>query len=151
MTTMQALNLSAFLALPWSTAQRSAIQDRVSRPEIQALVAWEKAGRLLCSAYNEVPSSYPPASMAVWRRTPSPQTLEPVKSKTMQALDLILRDGMTPHAAAKAMGVHASAVYRALVRAQEKQLCPCCGQVVREGFTVNRDLLKDPSPAPDGA
>lgn len=146
MTAHKTLPLDEFLALPWSAAQRSAIQDRAGRPETAMLAACTKDGRLACLAYTDATSKYPPQTFAVWRRT-----APTVKSKTMQALDLILRDGLSPHAAAKATGVHASAVYRALVRAQQKPLCPCCGQVVREGFTVNPDVLKDPSAAPDAA
>lgn len=58
------------------------------------------------------------------------------KSKTMQALDLVLIDGMTAYAAAKKVGINASAVSRALARREDKKICPCCGQVVREGFKV---------------
>jgi len=64
------------------------------------------------------------------------------KSKTQEALELIQK-GMAPYAAAQQVGISASAVYRALERRQDKELCPCCGQVVREGFAVNREVLKD--------
>lgn len=64
------------------------------------------------------------------------------KSKTMKALDLVLIDGMTAYAAAKEVGINASAVSRALARREDKTICPCCGQVVREGFKVDRSVLK---------
>ena len=64
------------------------------------------------------------------------------KSKTQQALDLV-RQGMTPYAAAQQAGVSPSVVYVAIKRQQDKTLCPCCGQVVREGFQINHDVLKD--------
>lgn len=69
------------------------------------------------------------------------------KSKTQQALDLV-RQGMTPYAAAQQAGVSPSVVYVAIKRQQDKTLCPCCGQVVREGFQINHDVLKD-HPTPD--
>ncbi len=63
------------------------------------------------------------------------------KSKTQGALALIEK-GMTPYAAAQEMGIAPSTVYRALGRRQNKDVCPCCGQVVREGFEINRAVLK---------
>ena len=69
------------------------------------------------------------------------------KSKTQQALDLV-RQGMMPYAAAQQAGVSPSVVYVAIKRQQDKTLCPCCGQVVREGFQINHDVLKD-QPTPD--
>lgn len=148
--TIQALDLKQFLALSWSPAQLGAIQDRAARPDIQALVAWDNAGRLSCSAYTGEPSEYPARAVAIWRRT-NQSAGTAVRSKTMQALDLILQEGLTPYAAAQRMNVHPSAVYRALDRAQQKTICPCCKQVVREGFEIDRSVLKDPAPAPNGA
>lgn len=66
------------------------------------------------------------------------------KSKTQWALELIEK-GMTPYAAAQEVGISPSAVYRALGRRQGKDVCPCCGQVVREGFSINRAVLKKPA------
>jgi DNA-binding CsgD family transcriptional regulator len=63
------------------------------------------------------------------------------KSKTQQAIDLV-RQGMTPYAAAQQAGISPSAVYVALKRQQEKAVCPCCGQIVRDGFDINRAVLK---------
>ncbi len=64
------------------------------------------------------------------------------KSKTQQALDLV-RQGMTPYAAAQQAGISPSVVYVAIKRQQDKTLCPCCGQVARDGFQINHDALKD--------
>lgn len=64
------------------------------------------------------------------------------KSKTQGALELIEK-GMTPYAAAQEVGISPSTVYRALGRRQDKTVCPCCGQVVREGFEINRAVLKE--------
>jgi predicted transcriptional regulator len=60
------------------------------------------------------------------------------KSKTQQALDLMQKNpGMTAYEAASKVGVGNAAVYQALRRTKGKTLCPCCGQVVREGFEVD--------------
>jgi predicted transcriptional regulator len=64
-----------------------------------------------------------------------------MKSKTMQALDLV-KEGMSAYAAAKQLGISQTAISRALSRREDKEICPCCGQVVREGFKVNKSILK---------
>jgi len=63
------------------------------------------------------------------------------KSKTQEAVELT-RKGMTPYAAAQEVGISPSTVYRALGRRQDKEVCLCCGQVVREGFEINPAVLK---------
>lgn len=65
------------------------------------------------------------------------------KSKTQQALELLKENpGMTPYEAAAKVGVGNAAVYQALRRTKDKEVCPCCGQVVREGFEIDRTVLK---------
>ncbi|WP_025915587.1 hypothetical protein [Herminiimonas sp. CN] len=65
------------------------------------------------------------------------------KSKTQQALELLKENpGMTPYEAAAKVGVGNAAVYQALRRTKDKEVCPCCGQVVREGFEIDRAVLK---------
>lgn len=66
------------------------------------------------------------------------------KSKTQQALNLMQQTpGMTAYEAAAAVGVGNAAVYQALRRTKGKTVCPCCNQVVRDGFEINRSVLKD--------
>ena len=56
-------------------------------------------------------------------------------SRTQQALALLAADPqLTPHAVARQLGLSPSAVYRALARRQDKVVCPCCRQIVRDGF-----------------
>ena len=51
--------------------------------------------------------------------------------KTQQALDLV-RQGLTPYAAAKEIGIQPPTVYRALARERKRlesepgSVCPCC-------------------------
>lgn len=133
---MKQLTLDQFLALGWSTSLRQKLQG-MADSGIAALVAWDNAGKMSASAYTEEPPELPETTVAVWRRQPLPPSIaETMKSRTQQAVELVLSKGVSPHAAAKQLGVHASAVYRAITRAKQKTLCPCCGQVVREGFTV---------------
>ncbi|MDX2299820.1 MAG: hypothetical protein NW204_08850, partial [Xanthomonadaceae bacterium] len=63
------------------------------------------------------------------------------KSKTRVAIELT-KQGMTPYAAAKQAGIATSTMYNALKRQEGKSLCPCCGQIVRDGFEINRAVLK---------
>jgi hypothetical protein len=65
------------------------------------------------------------------------------KSKTQQALELLRRNpDMKPYQAADLVGIQNAAVYQALQRIKGKELCPCCGQVVRAGFEVDQSVLK---------
>lgn len=65
------------------------------------------------------------------------------KSKTQQAIELMQANpGMTAYEAAEKIGVKNAAVYQALKRTQGKEICPCCGQVVRAGFEINQEVLK---------
>jgi hypothetical protein len=48
------------------------------------------------------------------------------------------KEGVNPHAAAKKFHLTSGAVYNALRRRDGKKLCPTCGQVVREGFSIRR-------------
>lgn len=68
-------------------------------------------------------------------------------SKTQKALALV-SEGKTVREAAKEAGITEPTLYAALKRIKEqdqagKERCPCCGQVVREGFEINREVLKE--------
>lgn len=148
---MKQLTLEAFLTLGWTPSMQAKLQGMADRPDVQFLVAWDNAGKMSASAFTEPPEAWPDTAVAVWRKHPLPAAAaDTVKSKTQQAVDLV-RQGLSPNAAAKQLGVHASAVYRAITRTLEKPICPCCGQVVREGFAVDPSVLKNPSPSPADA
>jgi len=63
-------------------------------------------------------------------------------SKTQQALKLVAQ-GIAVKVAADQAGIAESTLRVAMGRTKGKEQCPCCGQVVREGFEINRDVLKD--------
>jgi len=63
-------------------------------------------------------------------------------SKTQQAITLV-RSGKSVKEAAQEVGIAEATIYIAINRTKGKDVCPCCGQVVREGFEINRDVLKD--------
>lgn len=62
-------------------------------------------------------------------------------SKTQQALAYVAQGIKIKEAADKA-GVAESTLRMALGRQKGKEVCPCCGQVVRAGFEINYGVLK---------
>ena len=64
-------------------------------------------------------------------------------SKPQQALALLASADIGAREAARRVGIKAGTVLSAVMRMKGKAVCPCCGQVVREGFEINRDVLKD--------
>jgi hypothetical protein len=62
---------------------------------------------------------------------------ERTKFRTKAAMALLESDpSMLPAQAAAAIGLDSAAVYRAIARRRGKEICPCCSQIVREGFTI---------------
>lgn len=145
---MKQLTLDQFLAnLSWSDNVRQKLRAMADRDDLMCLVAWDNAGKLSASAYTSKPDAWPDTAVAVWCKRPLPE-VDLTKSKTMQALDLVLDQGLTVYAAAKKIGVNQSAVHRALQRREDREICPCCGQIVREGFSVDSSALKGPARRP---
>jgi hypothetical protein len=61
-----------------------------------------------------------------------------VQSKTMQALARVVPvSPLRPSPAT--LGISTTAIYAAQRRRAGKPICPCCGQVVRDGFSVKRE------------
>lgn len=65
-----------------------------------------------------------------------------VLSKTQQALRLV-GQGVPVKLAAEQSGVAESTIRVAIARTKGKEQCPCCGQVVREGFEIDHSVLKE--------
>jgi hypothetical protein len=138
------LTLDEFLdGLPWAGGIKAKLRAAIDNDEIVALSAYEKrSGELGARAWGEIPDPWPAGTTALYRKPTL--TEEPVqeKSRTMQAVDLVEHSGLTVYAAAKQVKVNAAAVHRALARREGREVCPCCQQVVREGFAVDRSVLK---------
>jgi hypothetical protein len=67
-------------------------------------------------------------------------------SKTQQALAL-LKDGKSVREAATEAGIKEPTLYAAIKRQKDqgaagKEWCPCCGQVVRDGFSIDTSVLR---------
>ncbi len=65
-----------------------------------------------------------------------------VLSKTQQALKMVAQ-GVAVKAAAEQAGIAESTLRMAIGRTKGKAQCPCCGQVVRAGFELDRSVLKE--------
>lgn len=142
---MKLVNFKEFIdSNPWSDGVKHKLNAMVLREDLKYLVAWDNAGKLSAAAYTGKPFDWPENIVCVWAKDGDDPFAE-IKSKTMQAVDLVLNNGMTAYAAAKEVGINASAVHRALKRREEKLICPCCNQVVQEGFYIDREVLKDQS------
>lgn len=74
-----------------------------------------------------------------WKQTKSENQM--ALSKTQQAL-AYLQEGMSPKEAAEKAGVAESTLRVAMGKRTGKTICPCCGQVVREGFEINPGLVR---------
>ena len=69
--------------------------------------------------------------------------LHMVISRTQAALALMEAEGISASEAARRVGIAAGTVLSAKMRMRGKQICPCCGQIVREGFEIDRSTLRD--------
>lgn len=144
---MNHLTLDRFLDLAWSDNVRHVLRVKADRDDLLALTASRNGDKLAAQAWTKWPPAWPSDIVAIWFKR-SPPSSDTTKSKTMQAVDLVLDQGLTVYAAAKQIGINQSAVHRALARRDGKETCPCCSQVLREGFTVDTSVLKNPSRAP---
>jgi hypothetical protein len=131
---MKLLDLDNFLYdIPWSDNVRHKLRVVGDRDDVRYLVAWDNAGQPSCSSFTGKPDSWPDTAFAIWsKRGDDPRNAAQPLSKTMQALALVLDDGMTVYAAAKQVGVHESAVHRAIKRREGRDICPHCNQVIRD-------------------
>lgn len=141
---MKTLTLEQFLYdLTWSDNVRHKLRVVADRDDVLYLVATaDDNGKLTASIHTVKPKAWPANTVAVFCKAKLRETAEVPKSKTMQALALIQEEGLSAYGAAKRLGINPSAVTRALQRREDKTLCPCCGQVVREGYEVNPSVLK---------
>jgi hypothetical protein len=123
---MNVLDFDKFLYdIPWSDNMRHKLRVMADRDDLRYLVAWDNAGQISCSAFTGKPDSWPDTAFAIWsKRGDDPNV--PVVSKTMQALALVLDEGMTVYAAAKQVGVHESAKTSALTATKSSEIQVLC-------------------------
>lgn len=125
------MTLAQFLNLDWSDNVRHKLRVMADRDDVKHLVASYVDKKLTASVFTETPDEWP-LNAVVWTKAPKAGL-----SKTMQALQLIDDEGFTAYAAAKRMGISAAAITRAQQRRAGKEICKCCGQVVRSVKTAS--------------
>jgi len=126
---MQHQSLAEFLECGWSDGVKIKLREMAAQDDVKYLVAWDNAGRLSASAFTAKPSEWPDTAIAIWAKN---KDLDPgVTSRTMLAVELVERDGLTVYAASKKMGINQSAVHRAIKRRADKNICPHCNQVIK--------------------
>ena len=116
--------------LGWSETVKEKLRTLRFQDDIKYLAAWDNAGKSSASAFTERPDRWPDNLIAVWSSRGDDPFL-PTKSKTMQAIDLVTEDKLSVYAAAKQLDINPSAVHRAIARRVDKDICPCCHQVIR--------------------
>ena len=70
-----------------------------------------------------------------------------VISRTTQAVRRV-HAGESVREVARDLDISESAIYAQMKREQGRDRCPCCGQVVRDGFEINRAVIKQGARAP---
>ena len=126
----------------------ASMQDKLRQlalnPEVKHIVAYQVDGKPRVKIYSEDNAEFDNDIIASWSNGKETlPTIDPMTaSKTMQAVELHETDGISVYAAAKQLGIHPSAVHRAIARRADKKLCPCCQQVVREGFQIDPSVLR---------
>jgi len=127
---MKHQTLDEFLQINgWSENLKKKLRETSENPLTKYLVAWDNAGQISASAYTAKPVEWPETAVAVWAKD---KDLDPAtKSRTMMAVDLVEKEQYSVYGAAKALGINQSAVHRAIKRREDKDVCPCCNQVIR--------------------
>ena len=116
----------------WSENLKNKLRETAEKPELKYLVAWDNIGQMSASAYTAKPDEWPETAVAVWSKD---KDLDPAtKSRTMLAVDLVEKENYSVYGAAKALGINQSAIHRAIKRREDKDICPCCNQVIRNQF-----------------
>ena len=64
-----------------------------------------------------------------------------VISRTTQAVRRV-QAGESVREVARDLDISESAIYAQIKREKARERCPCCDQVVRDGFKINRAVLK---------
>ena len=140
---VQEVSAAEFLSLKLSTTVRNKLKAIFEDSNYYGVLAVNDKGKIKAIALEEEPEEYPDNTIAIAKIRVKSKAMS-AKSKTAKAIDLI-ENGMTPYAAAKKLAIGHAAGYTALARRKNKRICPCCKQVVREGYRINRKVLKEES------
>ena len=139
---IQEVTADEFLTLKLSQTVKNKLKAIFESSDYYGVLAINDKGKIKAIALEQEPEEYPDNTIAIAKIKVNSKLMS-AKSKTSKAIDLIENKGYTPYAAAKKMEISHSAVYTALARRKNKRICPCCKQVVREGYRINRKVLKE--------
>lgn len=137
---MNSINRDQLLKLFRADAHK-ALVAALDRPTISGLAVYENAdGRRRAvptsgkTPPNEIDEEF--TLLAVYRKP----ELESSMSSTMAALEYLAKHpDSTPYGVAKMFGITPGAIYHARKRRAGRVTCPCCSQVIREGFILNQE------------
>ena len=139
---MKQLTLDEFIT-QFPPTLHDKLRETAQRPDVAALARVEgDDGRFIAQAFTQVPKIWSQDVQSIYCLEVLTSEENELKSKTMQALDLVLNQGLSQYAAAAKLGISTAAVSRALSRREDKTLCPCCQQVVREGYAIDKTVFK---------
>lgn len=138
---MKQLDLESFLG-QFAPAMQVKLRQVAERDDIIALTATQVGNKLSASAFEAVPDTWPKGIASIYCKHRLHDDDDPMKSKTMQAVELVLNGTLSQYAAANQLGISRAAVSRALSRREGRKVCPCCQQLIREGFKIDKTKLK---------
>lgn len=125
------MTFDEFINQDWNDNVRHKLRVVADRDDLRYMVSQLVDGKLTALMFTERPNIWPDNMVGVWSKRGDNPFSDSPKSKTMQALDLVLDGGLTAYAAAREVGINQSAVHRALKRREGKDVCPACGQLIR--------------------
>ena len=133
---MNALKLTQqeFIDLPWTEKKRQRIKEIIDCSNFLVLTAIHRDNDLKLFAFEELPESFDDDTVGLFYL---PEVSLKGLSRTQKAIRLVTKKGYSVNKASKLIGINHAAVFKALKRRENKEVCPSCNQVVREGFTVS--------------
>jgi hypothetical protein len=125
------MTFDEFINQDWTDNVRHKLRVVADRDDLRYMVSVLVDDKLTALMFTEKPNLWPDNMVGVWSKRGDNPFSDTPKSKTMQALDLVLDGGLTAYAAAREVGINQSAVHRALKRREGRHVCPACGQLIR--------------------
>ena len=133
--TTSTLDLSEqeFLDLPWKDSIKEKLKDLINCSDYKVLCAVLEDNKLKAVGFQEFPDSYPEETVGMFHL---PDVSLVGLSKTQKAIRLVEQKGYSVNKASKEVGINHAAVFKAIKRRKDKEVCPTCNQIVRKGFSV---------------
>lgn len=124
-----------FIDLPWIPTIRQRIKELIDCSDFRVIVAIHQENKLKAIGFHEIPEQFPDETVGLFLL---PDIRLDNLSRTQKAIRLVKKKGYSVHKASKLVGVNHASVFRALKNRKDKEICPTCNQVVRDGFTLSQ-------------